>query len=223
MGLETYCKSIQTYAKVFLFEVSKMMQLIQITCSQSSNQSFQSLVAYGKKKNLMDFLQDFLFQLEDTPNLPGNSEESSSCVDTDNACASGGNVEDMAWCADTNSEGKDSRAASSGNVIGGCNENNGATEDPDGERPVVTDYTPAGIMRWLTRQKHKPLDRKPLKITMIFDDDCLIHILNHRITFPVIRACTKEVSFPVAHMETAENFNKTFLLALFKGQTVDRP
>ena len=44
----------------------------------------------------MDFLQDFLFQLEDTPNLPGNSEESSSCEDTDNACASGGNVEDMA-------------------------------------------------------------------------------------------------------------------------------
>ena len=129
-----------------------------------------------EKESMMDFLQDFLFQLEDTPNLPGNSEESSSCEDTDNACASSGNVEDMARCADTNSEGKDSRAISSGNVIAGCNEDNRATEDPDEERPVVTDYTPAGIMGWLTRQKHKPLDGKPLKITMIFDHDCLIHI-----------------------------------------------
>ena len=129
----------------------------------------------------------------------------------------------MARCADSNSEGKDSRAASSGNVSAGCNEDNGATEDSDEERPVVTDYTPAGIMGWLTGQKHKPLDGKPLKITMIFDHDCLIHNPNHRICFPVVRACTKEVSFSVAHMETAENFNKTFLLALSKGQTVDRP
>ena len=68
------------------------------------------------EESMMDFLQDFLFQLEDTPNLPGNSEESSSCEDTDNACASAGNVEDMARCADANSDGKDSRAASSGNV-----------------------------------------------------------------------------------------------------------
>ena len=29
---------------------------------------------------------------------------------------SAGNVEDMAWCADANSDGKDSRAGSSGNV-----------------------------------------------------------------------------------------------------------
>ena len=152
-----------------------------------------------KEESMMDFLQDFLFQLEDTPNLPGNSEESSSCEDTDNACASGGNVEDMAMCADTNSEGKDSRAASSGNVIAGCIEDNGATEDPDEERPVVTDYTPACIMGWLTGQKHKPLDGKPLKTTMIFDHDCLIHNPNHRICFPVVRACTKEVSFPVTH------------------------
>ena len=115
----------------------------------------------------MDFLQDFLFQLEDTPNLPENSEESSSCENTDSACASGGNVEDMARCADTNSEGKDSRAVNSGNIIAGFNEDNGATEDPDEKRPVVTDYTPAGIMGWLKGQKHKPLDGKPLKITMI--------------------------------------------------------
>ena len=113
---------------------------------------------------MTDFLQDFLFQLEDTPNLPGNSEESSSCEDTDNACASGGNVEDMARCADTNSEEKYSRAASSGNVISGCNEDNGAAEDPGEERPVVTDYTPASMMRWVTGQKHKPLDGKPLKL-----------------------------------------------------------
>ena len=58
---------------------------------------------------------------------------------------------------------------------------------------------------------------------MIFDHDCLIHNPNHPICFLVVRACVKEVSFPVAHMETAENFNKTFLLALSKGQTVDRP
>ena len=79
-------------------------------------------------------------------------------------------------------------------------------------------------MGWLTGQKHERLDGKPLKMTMIFDHNCLIH--NRTTAFAshaVVRACVKEVSFPVAHMETAENFNKTFLLALSKGQTVDRP
>ena len=116
----------------------------------------------------------------------------------------------MARCADANSDGKDSRAASSGNVSAGCNEDNRATEDSNEERPVVPGYTPAGIMGWLTGQKHKPLDGKPLKITMIFDHDCLIYNLNHRICFPVVRACAKEVSFPVAHMETAEISTKHF-------------
>ena len=43
---------------------------------------------------------------------------------------------------------------------------------------------------------------------MMFDHDCLIHSPNHR--FPAVRACTKEVSLRVAHIETAENFNKIF-------------
>ena len=56
-------------------------------------------------------------------------------------------------------------------------------------------------------------------ITVKFDHDCVIRNPKHQICPPVVRACAKEVTFPIAHMKTQEAFNEVFMLALPKGQS----
>jgi hypothetical protein len=81
------------------------------------------------------------------------------------------------------------------------------------------DLTPAGILGWLTGQKHIPLGEKPLKVSVNFNHDCRVNNPNHRICFPVVGACAREITLPVTHMNTTEDFNEVFLLAFCKGQS----
>jgi hypothetical protein len=81
------------------------------------------------------------------------------------------------------------------------------------------DLTPAGILGWLTGQKHIPLGEKPLKVSVNFNHDCRVNNPNHRICFPVVGACAREITLPVTHMKTTEDFNEVFLLAFCKGQS----
>ena len=132
------------------------------------------------EESTTDLFQDFLFHLEDDPNV--------NCS---------GYAEAMASCEDT------------------------AKEAPAGskEELLLPDLTPAGVLGWLTGQKHKPISGEQMSITVKFDHDCLIRNPKHQICFPVVRACAKEVTFPVAHMKTQEAFNEVFMLALSKGQS----
>ena len=132
------------------------------------------------EESTMDLLQDFLFCLEDHPNV--------NCF---------GYAEAMASCEDTGEE-----------VPAGCKE--------DSRLP---DLTPAGVLGWLTGQKHKPISGEQISITVKFDHDCLIRNPKHLICFPVVRACAKEITFPIAHMQTREAFNEVLMLALSKGQS----
>ena len=125
------------------------------------------------EESTMDLLQDFLFRLEDDPNV--------NCS---------GYAETMASCEDTGKEAAGSK-----------------------EELLPPDLTPAGVLGWLTGQKHKPISGEQ------FDHDCLIRNPKHQMCFPVVRACAKEVTFPVAHMKTQEAFNEVLLLALSKGQS----
>lgn len=127
----------------------------------------------------MDLLQDFLFHLEDDPNI--------NCS---------GYAEAMASCEDTGKEAAGSQ-----------------------EELLLPDLTPAGVLGWLTGQKHKPISGEQISITVKFDHDCLIRNPKHQICFPVVRACAKEVTFPIAHMKTQETFNEILMLALSKGQS----
>ena len=127
----------------------------------------------------MDLLQDFLFRLEDDPNV--------NCS---------GYAEAMASCEDTGKEAAGSK-----------------------EELLPPDLTPAGVLGWLTGQKHKPISGEQISIIVKFDHDCLIRNPKHEVCFPVVRACAKEVTFPVAHMKTQEAFNEVLLLALSKGQS----
>ena len=130
--------------------------------------------------SIMEFLQDFLYSLEDDPNInvAGYAEVAASC--------------------ETVMEGTEVKESN--------------------EQLLLPDLTPAGVMGWLTGQKHKPIHGKPINITVQFNHDCLIRNPNHRICFPVVGACAKQITFPVAHMTTKETFNQVLMLAISKGQ-----
>jgi hypothetical protein len=135
------------------------------------------------EESMMDFLQDFLFGLEDKPDVSGYAETLVTCEDDSTSTAD---------------------------------------EVQDEEQLIFPDCTSAGVMGWLTGQKHKPLNGEPLMITVKFNHDCYLDNPDHRICYPIIRACSKEISLPVAHMKTPEAFNEVFMLAVSKGQTFDK-
>ena len=81
------------------------------------------------------------------------------------------------------------------------------------------ELTPAGVMGWLTGQKHKPLNEEAFTITVSFNHECRIEYPNHTVCFPVVGACAKSITLPVVHMTTSDQFNDIFLLAYCKGQS----
>ena len=85
------------------------------------------------------------------------------------------------------------------------------------------DVTVAGVMGWLTGQKHKPIDNQEFKITVNFNHDCLKTNPNHRICFPLVGACAKEITIPVEHIHTFDDFKELFVLAFCKGQAFANP
>ncbi|CAH3033261.1 unnamed protein product [Porites lobata] len=91
------------------------------------------------------------------------------------------------------------------------------TESSEVERFQSMDTTPSGVLGWLTGQKHRPLNGEPLNVTALFDHDCFTRNPNHTICFPRVAACSKEITFPVSHMKTPEQFKHVLLLAMCKG------
>ena len=85
------------------------------------------------------------------------------------------------------------------------------------------DLTPAGILGWLTGQKHAPINGENLKITIQFNHNCMEINPSHKICFPVVGACGRQITFPVVHMKTKEEFNSVFMTAVSKGQAFAKP
>ena len=85
------------------------------------------------------------------------------------------------------------------------------------------DLTVAGVMGWLTGQKHKPIDGQSFKVTVQFNHDCLKYNPNHTICFPTIGACGKEITIPVVHMSSFDKFKELFILAFCNGQSFAKP
>ena len=83
---------------------------------------------------------------------------------------------------------------------------------------ITPDLSPAGVLGWLTGQKHKPLNGEIFSIHVNFDHDCHVRFPSHTICFPLVGACGREVTFPVTHMKTLEDFKRVFLIAFCKGQ-----
>ncbi|XP_028517625.1 uncharacterized protein LOC114575961 [Exaiptasia diaphana] len=104
--------------------------------------------------------------------------------------------------------------------VRGCEE--AALPYEEGSTEVVfqkPDLTPAGVLGWLTGQKHKPLGGEDLKVSVTFDHDCLKNNPEHKICYPVVGACAKEIILPMAHMKNTEQFNDILITAMSFGQS----
>ena len=100
-------------------------------------------------------------------------------------------------------------------------QNHPSTPAEDAEGLFETaDMSVGGVMGWLTGQRHKHVSTKEKPtITINFDHECLLRNPNHKICFPLIGACGRELTIPVVHMSKAENFKELFVMAYCKGQS----
>ena len=64
----------------------------------------------------------------------------------------------------------------------------------------TADVYVAGVLGWLTGQRHRPIDGDPLTIIVNFDHDCLDRNPKHTICFPRVAACGRELTLPVCNM-----------------------
>lgn len=81
----------------------------------------------------------------------------------------------------------------------------------------MADLTPAGVLGWLTGQQHIPLNGESLEVSVNFDHSCMMRNPNHTICFPIVGACGRVITFPVAHMTKSDQFREVFLLAYCNG------
>ena len=87
----------------------------------------------------------------------------------------------------------------------------------------TANLTPAGVLGWLTGQRHRPLNGNTLRITVKFDHDCLERNPNHTVCFPTVGACGSVITLPITHMKTRDQFKEVFLLAFCKGGAFATP
>lgn len=94
--------------------------------------------------------------------------------------------------------------------------------DQQSEQFQSPDLSPPGILGWLTGQKHVPIGEEALEVLVHFNLDCTVKNPSHRICFPVVGTCAREITLPVSHMKTTEEFKEVFLLPFCKGQSFDK-
>ena len=81
----------------------------------------------------------------------------------------------------------------------------------------AVDVSPCGVLGWFTGQRHRPFNGEQLSVKVNFNLDCKERNPQHTICFPQVEACSRELTFPVAHMTDSKEFEHVFLLALCKG------
>ena len=140
------------------------------------------------EEGVIDNFQDLLMQMEDE-NMTGYSEI-------------------MAWNQEDNLQDEDQHEAQQSEAEDTCS--------PAQFHSAM--LTPAGVLGWLTGQRHRPINGDELAITVMFDHDCLQRNPKHGICFPVVSACGRVVTLPVNHMATPEDFKSVFTLAYCKSQ-----
>ena len=62
------------------------------------------------------------------------------------------------------------------------------------------DITVPEVLGWLTGQSHRTMNGDPLIIYVNFYHECLKRNLKHKICFPCVAACGRELTLPVCHM-----------------------
>ena len=99
-----------------------------------------------------------------------------------------------------------------------------ATGNAETEEVLETaDISVAGIMGWLTGQKHKEAYGGKPTITVHFDHGCLERNPKHTVCYPLVGACGRDLTLPVAHMRTKEQFEEIFVTGFCMGQAAAKP
>jgi hypothetical protein len=80
-----------------------------------------------------------------------------------------------------------------------------------------------GVMGWLIGTQHIPINGKKPNIAVFFYHDCLVRNPKHLICFPLVGACAKTLTIPVAHMRNEAKFKEIFLMAYCKGRPFTKP
>ena len=178
--------------------------LFSLMCPQFSAEGSTKRV---HEYQIMDNLQDFLFGLEDE--------------------AVTGYAEAIAWAADVSSDQTLSGTLGTNQAENGLADlqapNEGDNEIGMSEKFEMANLSPAGVFGWLSGQRHKPLNGIPLTITVEFDHECMSRNPKHTICYPTVSACSRMITFPVAHMTDSSQFRNVFLLAFCKGGSFDNP
>ena len=86
-----------------------------------------------------------------------------------------------------------------------------------------TDNEVAGVLGWLTGQKHKQAYGEKPTITVHFDHEYLKRNPKHTICYPLVGACGRDLTLPVAHMQTKEQFENIFVTGFCMGQAAAKP
>ena len=89
--------------------------------------------------------------------------------------------------------------------IDNADENGDETES---ESFRIQDISPRGVLGWLSGVKHQELGSCNRSINVSFDHDCKNP--HHTICFSVVGACGRDISLPVAHMNSSASFNLVF-------------
>ena len=80
----------------------------------------------------------------------------------------------------------------------------------------ITALTSASILGGFTGQKHWQLNGEKIQITVKFHHDCVVRNPTHSICLPLVGACAMEVTFPVSHMKTYDDFLKCIYSRIFQ-------
>ena len=104
-------------------------------------------------------------------------------------------------------------------IVETCATGNAETE----EVMETADLSVAGIMGWLTGQKHKQAYGAKPTITVHFDHGCLERNPKHTVCYPLVGACGRDLTLPVAHMRTKEQFEEIFVTGFCMGQAAAKP
>lgn len=99
------------------------------------------------------------------------------------------------------------------------------TEDTAEVETEPSYLTVPRVMQWITGQGHKPLllsEQNDFHIALKFDHECKERMPQHTICYPIVSACTQTITFPVAHMNTYEDFKCIIVQAIKCGEAFSR-
>jgi len=84
------------------------------------------------------------------------------------------------------------------------------------------DLTAPSMLAWITGQSYRPLDAEGFTIIVIFEHDCFNKYPGHKVCYPIVSACVRSITLPVAHMKNENSFKNILYTAYCQGQAFAR-